>query len=115
MQYNFFKENNQINIKVKDSKISWLSFKNNPWQIFPNYDNKLDNTLFNLDNIKKEYFETIIEHENQTKEFKKNEYIYIQQYMLLLISFYSFLVLLSYFFFIEFLPIIVELLFDISK
>lgn len=73
---NFFKDDNNISEEKSNKKFDWLALKQNPWNIFSNYNNKLDNSLEKICELKYEYLNILTEYQNKTKDSQENEHSY---------------------------------------
>lgn len=57
-------------IENNDGKINWKKFQSNPWSIFPNYNNKLDNSIHYLREIAHDYRMDLYSYQSKEKRLK---------------------------------------------
>lgn len=54
-----------------EGMVNWENFQNNPWSIFPNYNNKLDNCIYTLSQIAYNYRTDLYSYQSQEKRLQE--------------------------------------------
>lgn len=54
-----------------EGMVNWENFQNNPWSIFPNYNNKLDNCIYTLSQIAYNYRTALYSYQSQEKRLQE--------------------------------------------